>query len=122
MAACAHFFRRDGGSVTVETAPVQRESLEALLRGGLQTDWRQRADSDEAIAAVTHALDALDPDDLEARLRVAGFTLEPFKRDSSVIEESCRTCMYYARHREWCWLPALKLPVRAEWSCRLWRI
>ena len=108
--------------MTVETAPVQREALEALLRGGLQTEWTRRAYGDDDIAAVTRELDALDPDDVEGRLRVAGFTLQPYQREGATIEESCRTCMYYARHREWCWLPALKLPVRPEWSCRLWRI
>ena len=54
--------------------------------------------------------------------QVAGFTLEPYARKDAKIEESCRTCMYYSRHREWCWLPSLKLPVKPEWPCRLWRI
>ena len=100
-----------------------RDSLEALLRGGLETEWRNRAYSDAEIEAVTRALRELAPGDHKGRLRVAGFTVEPYAGNAAGdLEESCRTCMYFSRHRCFCALPVLKLPVKPEWSCRLWRI
>ncbi|MEO5764577.1 MAG: hypothetical protein ABIR52_04645 [Casimicrobiaceae bacterium] len=65
-------------------------------------------------------LHAVPADDLDARLAVAGFTRQPYDADG--ISQSCETCMYYLRHRRFCELPALALPVEAQWSCRLWRI
>lgn len=38
------------------------------------------------------------------------------------IEHACATCLYYERHRRFCNLPELMLPVEAEWSCIVWRI
>ena len=38
------------------------------------------------------------------------------------IEQSCATCMYCERHRRYCALPELQLPVEPRWSCTLWRI
>lgn len=106
----------------LRTTPL-RDSLEALLRGGLATEWRHRAYSDADIEAVTRELRALAPGDYSSQLRVAGFTIEPYAGTAADgLEESCRTCMYFSRHRDFCALPALKLPVKPEWSCRLWRI
>lgn len=103
-----------------------RESLEDLMRSGLYTEWRQRAYSGADISSVLRELAALPPRDHAGRLRVAGFTPDPFRADEpgtdAGIEQSCHTCMYFSRHREFCTLPELKLPVRARWSCRLWRI
>ena len=97
---------------------------EALLSAGLQTDWEHRAYTSEAVNAVSERLRALNSDDLEAKLAVAGFTREPYPApdDEDRIEQSCATCMYFERHRKFCALPELMLPVEPAWSCILWRI
>jgi len=106
-----------------EPRTTLRDSLEALLRGGLETEWRRRAYSDTDIEAVTRELRALPPGDYASQLRVAGFTATPYAGTAAAgLEESCKTCMYFSRHRCFCVLPALKLPVKPEWSCLLWRI
>lgn len=98
--------------------------IEQHLTGGLATDWAARAYTDDAIHAARERLSSLDPNDLEGRLVVAGFTLVPHvpNGDADDIEQSCSTCMYFDAHRTWCELPELMLPVKAEWSCILWRI
>jgi hypothetical protein len=104
-----------------ERTPL-RESLEALLKGGLQTEWRKRAYDSRDAFAVTQELKSLPAGDHAARLRVAGFTDKPYEGTATGLEESCKTCMYFAQHRSFCVLPELKLPVKPDWSCRLWRI
>lgn len=102
---------------------TQRERIRQLLEDGLQTNWQQRAYSDEEIRSVVTQLHELKPDDLQGRLRIGGFTLTPYVGDDDPeIEQSCLTCMYYEPHRRYCALPALKLAVEPEWSCILWRI
>ncbi len=98
--------------------------IERLLRDGLATEWATRAYTDDAVHQVCRRLQALPGDDLESRLVIAGFTLEPYvdPADDAGIEQSCATCMYFERHRGWCALPELQLPVAPEWSCVLWRI
>lgn len=98
--------------------------IEALLQQGVGTPWRDRAGSGEAINQVIARLQALAADDLEAKLRIAGLTTGPHvaEGEDGTLSQSCRTCMYFAVHRRWCELPELQLPVRAQWSCRLWRI
>jgi hypothetical protein len=101
----------------------QREAIRAALRLGLDTDWRKRAYSDAEIRRVVDALQALAADDLEGRLRLAGFTLQPYVgEEDPEIEQSCSTCMYFEAHRGWCNLPELKLSVEPAWSCILWRV
>jgi hypothetical protein len=102
---------------------AQRQAIDAMLRGGLATDWQTRAYSDAEIRRVIDALQALAPDDITGRLVIAGFTLEPYVGDEDPeIEQSCRTCMYYEAHRRWCNLPELRLGVEPQWSCCLWRV
>lgn len=102
---------------------AQRDAIAAALAGGLATDWRQRAYTDAEVRRVVDALQALAPDDLAGRLRLAGFTLEPYVGDEDPeIEQACSTCMYYESHRRWCNLPELKLGVEPRWSCILWRV
>ncbi len=102
---------------------AQRTAIAAALQGRLVTNSRQRAYSDAEIRRVIDALQALAPDDLESRLRVAGFTLQPFVGDEDPeIEQACGTCMYFESHRRWCSLPELKLGVEPDWSCILWRV
>ena len=101
----------------------QREAVGDALRRGLTTGWKQRAYTDADIRRAIEALQALKPDDVLGRLRVAGFTLEPYVGEElPEIEQSCSTCMYYESHRRYCNLPELKLGVEPHWSCVLWRI
>lgn len=101
----------------------QRAAIADLLRGGLATDWQQRAYSDAEIRRVVDALQALAPDDVQGRLQLGGFTLVPYVGDEDPeIEQSCSTCMYFESHRRYCNLPELKLGVEPDWSCILWRV
>jgi hypothetical protein len=95
-----------------------------LLAEGLVTAHNERAYSSDEVNAVTARLQALAPGDLQNRLVVAGFTARPYAApdDTDAMEQSCATCMYFERHRGWCNLSELLLPVKAEWSCILWRI
>ena len=61
-------------------------------------------------------------DDYVGKLRLAGFTTQPYAADQDDIAQACETCMYYVVNRKFCDLPELKIPVKPEWSCRLWRI
>jgi hypothetical protein len=102
---------------------IARMKVEAMLAAGPDTDWKQRAYTGADIQRVLAALSALAPDDVNGKLRVAGFTVKPYVgAEDPEIEQSCRTCMYYEAHRRYCALPELKLPVEPEWSCILWRI
>lgn len=98
--------------------------IEQVLGSGLRTHWKERAYDSAQVDALTARLRALEPDDLQARLVLGGFTLHPYVApdDADGLEQSCTTCMYFERHRGWCNLPELMLPVKAEWSCVLWRI
>jgi len=104
-------------------AEVLRD-IEQFLAHGPPTEWTQRAYSAEEVSGVVQALALLPVDDLAGRLITAGFTLAPYVDPGDVdgIEQSCATCMYFERHRGLCDLPELMLPVKAEWSCILWRI
>jgi hypothetical protein len=102
---------------------AQRDAIVGLLDGGLATEWQARAYSDADIRRVIDALQALLPEDLRGRLRLAGFTLTPYVgEEDPEIEQGCSTCMYYESHRRYCNLPELRLGVQPEWSCVLWRI
>ena len=98
--------------------------IDRRLAEGLATQWERRAYSAEEVNSVTARLQALDAGDLLGRLVIAGFTTAPYVApdDADGIEQSCATCMYFERHRGWCNLTELLLPVRPEWSCVLWRI
>lgn len=101
-----------------------RTRIERRLSAGLQTDWRRRADTSAEVDALCRRLQGLSADEIDAKLAIAGFTLEPYvdPADADGIEQSCATCMYFERHRKFCDLPALMLPVDPAWSCALWRI
>jgi hypothetical protein len=122
VSALAHLTRITGSAVIDEHALLAR--IEALLVGGLPTAWKTRAYTSDEVNAVTARLQSLAPDDLESRLVVAGFTETPYVApdDTDGIEQACATCMYFERHRGWCNLAELMLPVKPEWSCILWRI
>jgi len=104
--------------------PALLAHIEGLLAGGMVTAWKTRAYSSEEVNAVTTQLQAADTDDLQGRLVLAGLTETPYVApdDEDGIEQSCATCMYFERHRGWCNLAELMLPVKPAWSCILWRI
>ena len=97
----------------------RREAIRSLLAGGLKTEAETRADDDAMFRGIVDRLRGASGD-LEAKLVIAGFTLE--KVDHGGLEQACKSCMYYQVHRRYCELPELDLPVEPEWSCRLWRI
>ena len=98
--------------------------IDRLLADGLQTRWSRRAYASNDVNALCGRLQTLAADDLEAKLVAAGFLRTPYVDgdDADGIEQSCATCMYFERHRRFCALPELQLPVEAKWSCTLWRI
>ncbi|HIP78191.1 MAG TPA: hypothetical protein EYH07_06985, partial [Kiloniellaceae bacterium] len=69
---------------------------------------------------VVGRLQRAAPEDLDAKLTIAGVTDHTIEADE--IEQPCETCMYYLVHRRFCELPELMIPVEPQWSCRLWRI
>ena len=99
-----------------------RVRLEELLHSGMQTEWRERAYTSEAVNEIIRRLQGIGADDYPSKLRLAGFTDHPFVADGDDIKQACETCMYYAVGRKFCDLPELKIPVKPEWSCRVWRI
>ncbi len=101
---------------------VLRDRLSSLLQDGLETESRERAYTSQAVNAIVARLQALRPGDEAGKLRVAGFTARAYECVEEEITQSCATCMYFELHRQFCALPELQLPVRPEWSCRLWRI
>ncbi len=98
-----------------------RARLREMLENGLETEVEPRAYDDQTIQAIVARLQERPHDDYENKLKIAGFTLQPWQGEDD-IEEACETCMYYVVHRRFCELPELMLPVEPEWSCRLWRI
>ena len=110
-----------GNAMSDET---QRARIDALLSAGLRTESDRRAYTSDEVNVVCRRLQGLAADAVEAKLVVAGFMLQPFVApdDADGIEQSCATCMYFERHRKFCTLPELMLPVEPTWSCILWRI
>jgi hypothetical protein len=102
-----------------------RQRISALLSGeAINPPWTARALSQRTFDAVVRALQDLRPDDLVGKLVVGGFTLHAYmlKDDPDQIVHACSTCIYYERHRRFCNLPELMLPVEPQWSCIVWRI
>ena len=99
-----------------------RDDLETLLRGGLPTESEQRPQTSDERNAIVARLQSVARDDRRGKLAVAGFLDHPYATGEEGIVEACGTCMYYELHRQFCALPELELPVKPEWSCRLWRI
>ena len=103
-----------------------RDRIARLLTGGaINPAWTERALSQDTVDTVLRALQGLRPDDLVGKLVVAGFTLRPYQvkdGEDSSVEHACWSCIYYERHRRFCKLPELMLPVEPQWSCIVWRI
>lgn len=97
-----------------------RAQVEKLLHTGLRTEVEPRAYDPEMQRSVLARLQNVPAEEVAKRVGIAGFTLHPYAAEG--IEEACETCMYFLSHRQFCALPELMLPVRPDWSCRLWRI
>ncbi len=101
-----------------------RKQVTQLLESGLQTEVEPRAYTSEAVNDLIHRLQSYTAKNVEEKITIAGFTLQPYQppdTDDDLVQ-SCETCMYYVIHRRYCELPELALPVEKDWSCRLWRI
>ena len=94
-----------------------RAGIEATLHR-LKTEVFPRADSLEQAEAVAVRLRTAP--DLEAKLVIAGFTLEPILHAD--LEQKCETCINFQVNRRFCDQAELQLPVEPEWSCRIWKI
>lgn len=92
--------------------------IEALLATGMETATDPFPRTQAEFADILEELRQLDPQDLKAKLVVAGFLDRPYGR----AQMRCRECNYYLIRRKWCDLPELDLPVEPDWWCRLWRI
>ena len=97
-----------------------RTRIAVLLDGGLETEHHPRAETSDMVNDIVGRLSKTDEADLEAKLKIAGFT--DYVVDADDMEQPCENCMYYLIHRRFCELPELMLPVEPYWSCRLWRI
>lgn len=95
-----------------------RARIAEILGNGLETETEPFPETDREFATLLEQLRDLDPQDLEAKLVVGGFTDKPYGPD----QMRCQECMYYLVHRKWCDLPELAVPVEPNWWCRLWRI
>lgn len=99
-----------------------RDRLEKLLHQGLETEWQNRAYSSEAVNQIVARLRSIRKLDYASKLAAAGFTVRPYTGEEDDIPQACETCMYFVIHRQFCDLPELQVPVKPEWSCRLWRV
>ncbi len=98
-----------------------REQLGRMLADGLKTNWENRAYNSEQVAEVIDHLQSLAADNYKQKLVIGGFTAYPYGDDPE-LPQSCETCMYYLKHRRYCELPELAVPVEPQWSCIVWRI
>lgn len=89
-----------------------------LVEAGLKTQTEPVPETEREFAGILDELRKLDPNDIKAKLVISGFVDHPYGPD----KQRCMECMYYLVHREWCDLPELAVPVKADWWCRLWRI
>jgi len=97
-----------------------RNTIAEMLSGDMETEVWPRAETGEQVNAIVARLQNEAGDDLEQKLKIAGFT--DYVVEIEDFEQPCETCMYYKVHAKFCELPELMLPVEPEWSCRLWRI
>jgi hypothetical protein len=95
-----------------------RDQIGKMLADGLKTTTEPFPEDNHKFAELLAALREIDPNDLEEKLIVSGFTNHPYGEDKM----RCQECMYYLVHRKWCDLPELAVPVEPDWWCRLWRI
>lgn len=89
-----------------------------LMKSGLKTQTEPFPETEREFVGILDELRQLDPNDIKAKMVTSGFVDQPYGPD----KQRCMECMYYLVHREWCDLPELAVPVKADWWCRLWRI
>ena len=89
-----------------------------LMKSGLETQTEPFPETEREFGAILDELRELDPNDVKAKMVISGFVDHPYGPD----KQRCMECMYFLVHREWCDLPELAVPVKADWWCRLWRI
>ena len=89
-----------------------------LMKSGLETQTEPFPETEREFGAILDELRELDPNDVKAKMVISGFVDRPYGPD----KQRCMECMYFLVHREWCDLPELAVPVKADWWCRLWRI
>lgn len=106
------------GTIRGKDAATVLKDIEKMLGEGLETQTEPFPESATAFAKILDELRALEPDDLEGRLVIGGFTDRPYGPD----EMRCQECIYFLVHRKWCDLPELAVPVEPDWWCRLWKI
>lgn len=99
-----------------------RDGLGRMLADGIETHWEARAYESEQVFSIVTRLQGLAPDDYKQKLIVGGFTDHPYGDEDDGLSQDCSTCMYYLKHRRFCELPELNIPVEPRWSCVLWRI
>ena len=78
----------------------------------------------QSLDAVVRALQSPNRGGLIGMRVVSGFTLNPdvLKDDEPSIEPAGSSCIHRERHRRFCNLPGLMLPVEPQWSCIVWLI
>jgi len=94
------------------------KAISDMLEDGLATKTEPFPETEKEFARILDELRALDRDDIEGRLVIAGFVNQPYGPD----EQRCQECIYYLVHRKWCDIPEVSLPCEPDWWCRLWRI
>jgi hypothetical protein len=97
-----------------------RMRIGSLLARGLRTTVEPFPETQVEFQAILDELSALDPSDLVGRLDIGGFMPKPM--DIAGVHQRCQECIYYLPNRQWCDLPALPVPVKPEWWCRLWKV
>jgi hypothetical protein len=100
-----------------ENAETLRTIAE-MMESGLETQVEPFPETEKEFAEIIGELRALEPDDLENKLIIAGFLNRPHGPDKL----RCMECINFLVNRKWCDLPELMVPVEADWYCRLWRI
>lgn len=106
------------GSKRGKDAEELLRTISGLLQNGLMTKTEPFPDTEREFAQILDELRALEPDDIEGRLVVAGFVDHPYGPD----QQRCQECIYFLVHRKWCDIPEVSLPAEPDWWCRLWRI
>jgi hypothetical protein len=104
--------------MTKEEQALARRLISEMLGLGLETQVEPFPETEKEFAAIIARLRAIDPNELEGKLVIAGFLDRPYGPDKM----RCMECINFLVNRKWCDLPELALPVEPDWYCKLWRI
>ena len=126
-AAALVLYKQPQGKPMLDWAALDRAGLNllrlrigVLLEGGLKTTLEPFPRTHVEFQNLLDELGQLDRQDLINRLDLGGFAPRPMDIDG--ITQRCQECIYYLRHRKWCDLPELPVPVEPNWWCRLWKM